>query len=159
LSPALIVILSVISRAGYADVRILDGYGLRAVDTISGRQTDLWISCDGPTNWALNHATFKSGCRDRARPSGVDGGVGSSCESKTLRFGQGFKVIIGNRRVQAAQMVIAPAGKEGDPGTGTAGADQWLFVLSGRGTALVKSRRIDLKVGSLLLIERGPGED
>jgi mannose-6-phosphate isomerase-like protein (cupin superfamily) len=36
-------------------------------------------------------------------------------KEKTLRFGKGFKVIMGNRRVQAAQMVIAPGDSEGGP--------------------------------------------
>lgn len=76
-------------------------------------------------------------------------------QSKTLRFGHGFKVVLGNRRVQAAQMVIEPGGKEGGPGNRHRGADQWLFVLSGRGVAIVKTRRIALKAGSLLLIEHG----
>jgi hypothetical protein len=34
---------------------------------------------------------------------------------KTLQFGLGFKDVLGNRRVQAAQMVIAPGDSEGGP--------------------------------------------
>lgn len=34
---------------------------------------------------------------------------------KQLRFGEGFKVIFGNIRSQAAQMVIAPGDAEGGP--------------------------------------------
>ena len=34
---------------------------------------------------------------------------------KKLRFGQRFRVAIGNRRSQAAEMVIPPGGGEGDP--------------------------------------------
>jgi hypothetical protein len=34
---------------------------------------------------------------------------------KTLQFGQDFNVVIGNRRVQAAQMVIGPGDSEGGP--------------------------------------------
>ena len=46
---------------------------------------------------------------------------------KTLRFGKGFRVAIGNRRCQAAEMVIGPGGAEGGPGNRHRGADQWLF--------------------------------
>jgi mannose-6-phosphate isomerase-like protein (cupin superfamily) len=74
---------------------------------------------------------------------------------KQLRFGKGFRVAIGNRRAQAAEMVIAPGDAEGDPDNRHHGADQWLFVVSGTGTARVNGRRYPLKAGSLLLIERG----
>ena len=33
---------------------------------------------------------------------------------KTLKFGRGFKVVLGNRRSQAAQMVIAAGDAEGN---------------------------------------------
>jgi mannose-6-phosphate isomerase-like protein (cupin superfamily) len=52
-------------------------------------------------------------------------------------------------------MVIAPGGKEGGPGNRHAGADQWLFVVSGSGTARINGRRRALKKGSLVLIEKG----
>ena len=74
---------------------------------------------------------------------------------KTLQFGKGFKVVLGNRRVQAAQMVIPPGQSEGGPGNRHKGADQWLFIVAGTGIAKIKGRRIPLKVGSLLLIEHG----
>ena len=74
---------------------------------------------------------------------------------KNLRFGRGFRVAIGNRRSQAAEMVISPGKAEGDPGNRHKGADQWLFVLSGTGTAIVNRKRYGLRAGSLMLIERG----
>jgi mannose-6-phosphate isomerase-like protein (cupin superfamily) len=74
---------------------------------------------------------------------------------KKLRFGKGFKVVLGNRRVQAAQMVIEPGDAEGGPSNRHKGADQWLFVLAGSGIAKINGRRIPLKTGSLLLIEHG----
>ena len=76
-------------------------------------------------------------------------------KSKTLQFGKGFKVVLGNRRVQAAQMVIMPGKSEGGPSNRHKGADQWLFVVSGTGIAKIKDRRIPLKSGALLLIEHG----
>ena len=72
-----------------------------------------------------------------------------------LRFGKGFRVATGNRRSQAAEMVIAPGDSEGGPDNRHRGADQWLFVLSGTGTAIVNGRRYALAAGSLVLIERG----
>ena len=72
-----------------------------------------------------------------------------------LRFGKGFRVAIGNDRTQAAQMVLPPGGQEGGPENRHRGADQWLFVVSGSGTAIVNGRHYALRAGSLILIERG----
>lgn len=72
-----------------------------------------------------------------------------------LRFGKGFKVAIGNERAQAAQMVLGPGEKEGGPSNRHRGADQWLYIVSGRGVAIVKGRRFALTPGTLLLIEHG----
>ena len=74
---------------------------------------------------------------------------------KNLSFRKGFRVHRGNRRSQAAEMVIEPGGAEGDLDNRHRGADQWLFVLEGRGTATVEGRRRKLAPGGLLLIERG----
>ena len=76
-------------------------------------------------------------------------------QRKQLRFGKGFKVAIGNRRSQAATMVLEPGDCEGGPDNRHRGADQWLFVLSGTGSATVNGRRSALRAGTLLLIERG----
>ena len=72
-----------------------------------------------------------------------------------LRFGKGFKVALSNPRAQAATMVIAPGDQEGGPDNRHRGADQWLFVLSGAGVAVLAGKSTRLKAGSLLLIERG----
>ena len=74
---------------------------------------------------------------------------------KFLRFGRGFRVAMGNRRSQAAQMVLAPGKSEGDSCNRHRGADQWLYVISGTGRATVNKRRYALRPGALLLIERG----
>jgi len=63
---------------------------------------------------------------------------------KNLRFGKGFRVALANRRTQAAEMVIAPGEAEGGPGNRHRGADQWLFVVSGRGEARIKGKRYAL---------------
>ena len=74
---------------------------------------------------------------------------------KALQFGEGFRVTFGNRRAQAAEMVLAPGDAEGGPENRHRGADQWLFVVSGSGVAIIDGTRIALRKGVLLLIEKG----
>ena len=76
-------------------------------------------------------------------------------QRKTLRFGKGFNVVLGNKRSQAAQMVIEPGDAEGSGENRHAGADQWLFVVAGSGVATVNGRRYPLRASTLLLIEHG----
>jgi mannose-6-phosphate isomerase-like protein (cupin superfamily) len=76
-------------------------------------------------------------------------------QHKALRFGKGFRVAFALRKVQAAEMVIAPGDSEGGPDNRHRGADQWLFVVAGSGLALVEGRRQKLKAGSLIAIARG----
>jgi mannose-6-phosphate isomerase-like protein (cupin superfamily) len=76
-------------------------------------------------------------------------------KQKALRFGKGFRVVIGNRHAQAAEMVLAPGGSEGGAENRHRGADQWLYVVTGSGTATVNGRRVALGRGKLLLIARG----
>jgi mannose-6-phosphate isomerase-like protein (cupin superfamily) len=52
-------------------------------------------------------------------------------------------------------MTLLPGEAEGGPANRHRGADQWLFVVAGIGEAVVNGRRLPLKPGSLLLIERG----
>jgi mannose-6-phosphate isomerase-like protein (cupin superfamily) len=80
-------------------------------------------------------------------------------QRKQLRFGRGFRVVLGNRRAQAAEMVIAPGDAEGDPRNRHRGADQWLFVVAGTGRATINGRRHALRAGTLLLVERGDRHD
>ncbi len=76
-------------------------------------------------------------------------------QRKTLRFGRGFRVALGNERSQAAEMVLVAGATEGGPDNRHRGADQWLYVVSGTGTAVVNGRRYPLRAGTLLLIEAG----
>ena len=46
-------------------------------------------------------------------------------------------------------------GHEGSADNKHRGADQWLYVTDSSGEAVVNGHRYDLKVGSLMLIERG----
>ncbi len=75
-------------------------------------------------------------------------------KKKKLRFGEGFRVVRGNRASQAAEMVLAPGDAEGGADNRHRGADQWLFVVSGTGEAIVNRRRHRLSAGSLVFIRR-----
>jgi mannose-6-phosphate isomerase-like protein (cupin superfamily) len=74
---------------------------------------------------------------------------------KHLQFGTGFKVVLGDEHSQAAQMTLGPGETEGGPDNRHRGADQWLFVVSGTGAAVVEKKKIPLRAGTLLLIARG----
>ena len=74
---------------------------------------------------------------------------------KQLQFGQGFRVMLGNDRGQAAQMTLAPGDIEGGPDNRHRGADQWLFVVRGEGVAFVEGERVALRAGTLVLIGCG----
>ena len=67
-----------------------------------------------------------------------------------------FDVVGGTDRSQAATMVLDPGQSTGGPENAHAASDQWLYVVSGEGSATVEGDRIDLSVGTLLLVE--PGE-
>src|SRR5687767_6756096 len=74
---------------------------------------------------------------------------------KHLQFGRGFRVVLGGERSQAAQMTLGPGEEEGGPDNRHRGADQWLYVVSGTGVAVVNGGRVALRAGTLLLIGRG----
>ena len=74
---------------------------------------------------------------------------------KHLQFGHGFKVVLGDGRSQAAQMTLAPGETEGGPDNRHKGADQWLYVVSGTGAAIVGGERVELREGRSLMIGRG----
>ena len=76
-------------------------------------------------------------------------------QSKHLRFGKGFRPAFAVRKVQAAEMVIAPGDSEGGPDNFHRSVDQWVYVVGGTGLAIVDGSRRKLREGSLLVIERG----
>ena len=66
-----------------------------------------------------------------------------------------FAVLARTRSSQAATMTLAP-GAESNEGSANehAWAEQWLYVVSGSGTARVGRRTVRLHAGTLLLIEK-----
>lgn len=72
-----------------------------------------------------------------------------------MKYAKGFHVLAGNGRSQAASMVVEPGESEGGKNNFHKGADQWLYVESGSGEAIVDGRVYPLSPGSLVLIARG----
>jgi mannose-6-phosphate isomerase-like protein (cupin superfamily) len=64
-----------------------------------------------------------------------------------------FRVVAGTSRSQAATMVLKPRQSTGGEDNVHAKEDQWLYVVSGTGRAIVEGREVKLAAGSLLLIE------
>ena len=66
-----------------------------------------------------------------------------------------FEPLHATRSSQAAMMTLAPGATTQEDSTNEhAWAEQWLYVVSGTGTARVGKRTVKLKPGSLLLIEK-----
>lgn len=76
-----------------------------------------------------------------------------------LRFSQGFKVALTNKRAQIATMVLRAGDCEGGPTNRHKGADQWLYVESGVGIVTIGRRKHRLRAGTLVLIERGSAHE
>jgi mannose-6-phosphate isomerase-like protein (cupin superfamily) len=66
-----------------------------------------------------------------------------------------FAVLVKTRNAQAATMTLAPGTTSNeDTANEHAWAEQWLYVVSGRGTARIGKRTVQLREGSLLVIEK-----
>ncbi len=72
-----------------------------------------------------------------------------------VSYSPGFRVLVGNERSQAASMVIKSGGKEGGADNRHRGADQWLYVETGSGEAVINGHRYPLAAGDMVLIEAG----
>ena len=66
-----------------------------------------------------------------------------------------FKLLTTSDSAQAAMMVLRPGQKSSEESENEhPNSEQWLFVISGTGTARVGKRKVALGPNSLLLIER-----
>src|SRR5690606_1120171 len=122
------------------------------MDMVRGGGGFVTARSPGPPQWR------RAACMPRGRApvqAARKSRRGSIMRSKLLRFGKGFRVAFTARKAQAAEMVIAPGDSAGGPDNRHHGADQWLYVVSGSGVAIVDGRRVPLKAGRLLVIERG----
>jgi mannose-6-phosphate isomerase-like protein (cupin superfamily) len=66
-----------------------------------------------------------------------------------------FDVVGGTDRSQAATMVLDPGQSTGGPSNAHGWSDQWLYVVAGHGSATVDGESVDLRAGTLVLIEAG----
>lgn len=76
-------------------------------------------------------------------------------EHVNVKYSKGFHILTGDGRSQAASMVIEPGDCEGGKDNFHKGADQWLYVESGSGKAIVNGHAYPLQQGSLILISHG----
>lgn len=76
-------------------------------------------------------------------------------QSISLEFQSTFHVVAGNNQSQSAVLVLAPGDSTGGPDNRHERGDQWLYVVAGKGEAIVEGERRALRPGLLLLIERG----
>ena len=66
-----------------------------------------------------------------------------------------FSVLHASRTSQAATMTLAPGATSNESSANEHGwAEQWLYVVSGTGTARIGGRSVKLRPGSLVLVER-----
>lgn len=77
----------------------------------------------------------------------------------SVAYKNGFHVLVGDAHSQAATMVIGPGGSEGGPENRHGGADQWLYVESGTGEAVINGHHYPLEADALLLIQRGDAHE
>jgi len=80
-------------------------------------------------------------------------------QHKRFQSGAGFRVMLGDGHSQAAQMVLAPGDSEGGPDNRHPASDQWLYVAAGIGSAIVNGERVELREGTLVLIQRGDAHE
>lgn len=71
----------------------------------------------------------------------------------------GFRVLVGTERSQAATMVLAPGTSTGGLDNRHPESDQWLYVTSGEGRAIVEGEERELREGDLLVIEAGEAHE
>lgn len=68
---------------------------------------------------------------------------------------QGFSLLESTGRSQVATLVLHSEEAFGGPHSELSSADQWLYVISGEGRAVVGGEVLELGPGTLLLIEAG----
>jgi mannose-6-phosphate isomerase-like protein (cupin superfamily) len=75
--------------------------------------------------------------------------------STTKHRRRSFAVLARSRASQAATMTLAPGAESSeDSANEHPWSEQWLYVVSGTGTARVGKRTIRLRPGALLLVEK-----
>lgn len=80
-------------------------------------------------------------------------------QTKQMDFQEGFQIALGNDNAQAAKLVLGTGKSTGGSDNRHPDTDQWLFVVSGEGEAVVNDERLHLEAGTLLLIERNEAHE
>ena len=80
-------------------------------------------------------------------------------KSVEIDFNEAFKVIAGNEKSQAAVMTLGPDESTGGPDNKHENSDQWLYVISGNGAAIINGKEVAVQHGALLLIEAGENHE
>ena len=70
-----------------------------------------------------------------------------------------FDVVGETERSKAATMILEAGQSTGGPSNRHPTSDQWLYVKSGRGTAIVDGEPCDLRAGVLVLFEAGDAHE
>lgn len=73
----------------------------------------------------------------------------------TLEFTSSFRVALTTAKAQAAVMTLLPGQTTGGDDNVHRASDQWLFVVSGSGEAVVSGERVALARHSLIVIGAG----
>lgn len=66
-----------------------------------------------------------------------------------------FEVLESTDRSQVAEMVLAPDQSTGGPNNKHSDSDQWLYVIEGKGKAVIENKTVEFSSGDLVLIEAG----
>lgn len=80
-------------------------------------------------------------------------------KTATLSLDTYFDVVLETASAQAAEMTLDPGRSTGGPDNRHASSDQWLFVISGTGEAVIDGESVDLEPRKLLLIEAGEAHE
>lgn len=72
-------------------------------------------------------------------------------------YPRGFQILLGDANSQAGTLVLAPGEVTGGADNRHRGADQWIYVVSGTGSAEIAGETFDLAPSTLVLIQRGDG--
>ena len=72
-----------------------------------------------------------------------------------LAFDRFFDVRLTTDDAQAAEMTLEPGTSTGGPDNAHADSDQWLYVVSGSGRAVVEGETVRLDSGDLVVVEAG----
>ena len=80
-------------------------------------------------------------------------------ERARLELDRGFRVVLESAEAQAAEMTLEPGERTGGARNRHRRSDQWLYVVSGTGEAVVEGETVPLEPQALLLIEAGEAHE